>query len=250
MSHSTSPADAASPPPARSRRRRWVALGVLAAVLVVLGVTRERWLSEVARALVVDEPPWPEARVVVLPFNGGDGGGATRIAELERACGARGVVLFATPPSRIVALGVLPSEETLQTAALAARGVPEARIEVLAGPSEDAWQAGPRLADWLRRHADERVVVVADRFRGRWQREALFRGLSDEQRARVRLAALPSAFFDESDWHRTRIGVQAIFHAYVQTAFHLLHGPPTARHVPWDVDEFERQLRAAAEARP
>lgn len=210
----------------------------LAATVVATVVLHAPALQSLGMLLVVDERVASADAVVVVS---GDRSidEAARFVREQRA----GEVLLIEPyPTRLVRYGVLRPRAEQDRLQLIARGVPESAVVVLEGEANGNWESARRLGRWLNEHPDRRVLILRDRFHGRYQRHIVNTVLDESAAGRVSYCGLKDRRFDESNWWRSRSGIKEFIASAMDLAHVLVCGesPPAVEW--WDPDKYERQL--------
>lgn len=197
------------------RRSRWKRRLVFLALL--FGITacfHGLALQSLARILVVEEPRVATQAVLMV------GGESRYDAAAERhANGARTVFLLHSRPGRLERMGILPSTEQLTRREMIARGVPDDDLQFLSDEPVSNNNVGALICDWLRRHPDQEVDVLCDRFSTRKWRLLLRRSADPGLVSRIHLTALPHHRFDETNWWHSKPGARAILNSYLRLGF-------------------------------
>lgn len=191
-----------------------------------------------ARPLVVDERVASVDAVVVVS---GDRSieEAARLIREQRA----GEVLLIEPyPVRLVRYGVLRPRAEQDRSQLVTRGVPESAVVVLDGEANGSWESARRLGHWLNEHPERRVLILRDRFHGRYQRHIVNAVLDESAASRVSYFGLKDRRFDESNWWRSRSGIKEFIASAMDLAHVLVCGESSPAAEWWDPDEYEQQL--------
>ena len=132
---------------------------------------------------------------------------------------SRQVLLSVPPPNRLVQAGVLPSFKETSLRELSDRGVPASAVITIEGNEHDPWQEGRFLEAWLDERPKARVLLLCNRFAGRFWRRVLDSVLQSEHRDNVAVWALPDPLCDETNWWRTRSGFKNVFNSYVSLLY-------------------------------
>ncbi len=226
----------ARPPKKRRWRRRLIAGGL---VLLALYLFREPLLRTLAEVVVAEDPLTPADGLVVL-----DGDHVReQAAQLYHADYARHVLLIERRPRRLERLGILPSDLELARHRLHSLEVPDEALAVLPGRALNDWDALRLLGDWLSHHPGERIILLCDRFSSRRLSHILRRVLAGEA-GRVYLHPLPSRRYDQTNWWRTREGVNALVTAYLGLGYVWVYGEESEEaRCEFDLDAYETNLR-------
>jgi len=216
---------------------------IAAGVLVCLWFARGPLLRGLARVLIVDQ--WNEQADYLLLF-GGDHC-FDMAAHWYHEEPSRMILLVESRPERLVRTGVLPSTEETCLRELESRAVPRRAVEVIPGEAAHVSEAAELLGEWLHQRPDARVQVLCERFDSRRCRLHLDAALRPADAARVSVRGLPDRRYDETDWWTSRrgfkeFGLKALALGYSWSADK--DGTDTE---PWDPDEYERSLPAAAD---
>ncbi len=224
------------------RRIRWrwrlLAGALLLAVLVVAHAPLARLLASL---LVIDDPLQPTDAVIVMGASGPyQAVPFAEAAALYRDGYAHSIVLIENRASRLVQAGVVPTLELVGRTRLAAEGVPDSALTVLAGADRTAWDGARRLRDWLAEHPGATATVLCGEFDSRLA-AGIAREVLGPDAARLRWKALPDRRYGVGNWWTTRQGILQIVGAYVTLAHANLFGEPEPAE-RWDPDAYERAL--------
>lgn len=216
---------------------------ILAAMLVLAVTLHAPALRLAARLLVVDENFASVDAVVVVS---GDRS-IDEAVRLVREGRARDVLLIEPCPTRLVRYGVLAPQAEQRRSQLIARGVAESAVVVLDGEANGNWESVRRLGRWLNEHPERRVLILRDRFHGRYQHHIVGAVIDEAAARRVSYCGLQDRRFDESNWWQSRSGIKEFIASAMDLAHVLVCGesPPTVEW--WDPDEYERQLVSLAQ---
>ena len=146
---------------------------------------------------------------------------------------------------RLVEVGVLPSFDALSRRELGKRGLPLGIISLLPSDGGDYWAAARTLRAWLADRPNATVLVFCGRFSSAHLRSLLNLALGSAQAARVRLQALPSRRYDETDWWTSRSGIKGFG---IEVLRQLCGWCAGGDHPPWhpcSADDYERHVRQA-----
>jgi hypothetical protein len=204
MASSSEPA-----PDQPARRGRWRTVAVVLVLLVVgAWCARGAVLRWLGARLVADQDPgrfdllWIVDEDVDRRYD--------LAAELHRQTGCR-IAVAKSVGTRMVQLGIEPSNERLAQRELRRRGLPDNALVTVGGPTGPEWPEDRLLADWLRQHPQVRVLVVCERFRSAAHRAQLDELLGPKDAGRVAVRGIRDRRFDETNWWQSRVGAKAFF---------------------------------------
>ncbi len=216
-------------------------------VLSVVGVCA--WLAHAvilrgfAALLVADQLPPQYDWVWIVD---GPRSGDKRYDEANKAYRqdrSRRILLIEQYPLTAISLGAVDAYDVESRRALAARGVPGSSVTLLPGKAKDTWDSVHVLRRWLKERPDARLLVLCDRFQSRYYRHVLDAVLLQGDAARVSVRGLPSRYYDETDWWKSRRGVKACLFGCVELAYSYCFGETHPAYEAWDADEYEEKLR-------
>lgn len=153
---------------------------------------------------------------------------------------SRHMLLSVPPPNRLVQAGALPSFEETSLRELSARAIPIEAVITIEGNEHDPWQEVRFLEAWLDERPKARVVLLCNRFAGRFWRRVLDSVLQSEYRERVAVWALPDPLCDETNWWRTRGGFKNVFNSYVALLYAWCRGDDAPQWAWSSPGEYER----------
>ncbi len=188
--------------------------------------------------LIVDQR---EGEVDSVVIAGGDGRFDVA-AGWVRGDPKRRIWLVQGRPDRLVELGILPSGEAVARRELAARAVPEERIERITGSDRDGWDTRYLLVDWLAEHPDIRVAVLCDRFASRDARLRSDTVAPAEVARRIDIWALPDRRYDEHNWWHSRTGIRELVLKSIALAYTWCQGGPTEEPTGLTVEQYEERI--------
>ncbi len=195
----------ATKPPRLSRLRRLITPSlVILGLAVLIFVTRDFWLRNLASALIVDESISNPTAMLLLS-------GDLRYdiaARFVREDAHRTVLLEQSPPGRLIQLGILPSSAAQGRQELVQRGVPEVSIGTISWDGDD----GPlttAMTKWLQDRPDEQLVIVCEAFVSRELRWKIDRVLPAPISRRIAIRGLPNTSYGPSNWWRTKSGISS-----------------------------------------
>lgn len=230
------------------KKSRWVLTAL--ALAVILWFCRGPILSGAAWPLIVDDRPEDFDCVWVLRSADRGYEVAARLHQERRS---RRIAVLEPQPSRLVRLGILPSDEVVLRRELAARGagVPEEAVLVIGRGSRNAWQGARQLAGWLQQHPEARVLALVNRFHSARLRSILDAVLGADDAKRVLILAIPHREYDEGNWWRSRMGVKAFMFAWLGRVYTSWAGEPEEPPALLDPDSFDRLVaERSAEVSP
>jgi hypothetical protein len=228
-----------SSPRPRSTRRRWrrrfcilLTLGVLVFLL------RVPLLRSAGQSLVADDGFVPCSHVTLLQGDRRYDAAAGLVA----AGYVRDVLLFESEPTRIQALGLVPTNAAIDRRELSWRGVPAEQMTVVPGQARTVWDWARQLGAWLADHPGATVLVLTDRFSSRHDRQVVRRSLTAEQFRRVHLAALPHRDYQEHGWWREKGGGLAFGYGVLHLGYVVLAGEGESAGPLASADELESSM--------
>jgi hypothetical protein len=193
----------------RSRRRPIVI--ALISIGLLLFVLRQPIFRYIGAALVHEDPIVAGADVLVI-----SGDGASREALLWLAKHADAKLLLADKlPPRVVQIGAAKSAAERRREISRAAGISADRIEILIGDSMRMIRPAQNIETWLTAHPQRHVIVFCDQFGSRGLRRSLNRQLAPALASRVSVQPLPDRRYLVHDWWTTRLGLRAVFDAYL-----------------------------------
>ncbi len=236
------PHDAGPLPRRQPRRGLWVAATGLV-LLVVVVAADGTILRALAGVLIVEREGGACDAIWV---DSGDHRFQTA-ADLYREVPGRVILVGRSFPDRLVELGILPPREEVARSRLEEHGVPRGAVEFFGQSCRDGWETGRALRLWLQRHPDSQVLVLCERFRSRQFLATLGQVLSPDEMARIRVRALPSYRYDETNWWKVRSGVKHFVAAWLGLGCVWAFGEPAERPPVWSADEYEAEIAARLE---
>jgi hypothetical protein len=211
-------------------RLDWLTLAALAAV-----VFHAPLLRLPVRYLIVEEPPLPSDLVVIV-----SGDGRHQIAaQMLRDGTARQILLFESPPRRVVMSGIIPASHVSSRQELIRLGVPEESVVLAAGEFNGEWRDMRILDQWLGEHPQP-ATILCRRLDTRRLACVLDRVVAPERRPTIRIQAIPSRFIDENRWWVSRAGWMANFSGWLDLAYLKLVGEDTSGEPTRTPDEYEQ----------
>jgi hypothetical protein len=145
---------------------------------------------------------------------GGDGASRAASVWLAEHPAAK-LLLAAKPPPRVVQVGATVSEAERRVALAKSAGIPEDRIEILMGTNIRHIRPVTLMGQWLNKNPERRIHVLCDQFQSRGLRRAAESSLHSATASRITLGTLVDQRFSVDDWWRTRLGIRAVFDAYL-----------------------------------
>jgi uncharacterized SAM-binding protein YcdF (DUF218 family) len=188
-----------------SRRRSFKAGFVLVLAGLLLVWTHRPLLVGFASLFRADDPAPSDALVILTD--------SPEAARAYRCTPAPVVLLVATDPLPFPDLN--PTEVGRQT--LIRRGIPAGAIRLLppVGSVADLGKVARRVRESIDPRKVRRITLVATSFQSARARRT-FRRVLGGTGIEVRVAAVRSPYFDESDWYRSDEGLVAYFQETVQ----------------------------------
>jgi hypothetical protein len=164
------------------------------------------------------------------------------VAGLYREAPSRRVVLVEPAPIRLVQAGFLPTFEAICRRELEARGIPQNSVAVVGRGARNGWDEARLAAAWFEANPSARVAILCDRFSSGALRSILDAVLPPEHAARIRIVALPSRRYDETDWWQSRTGVRQFMYAAIARAYVSWVGEPDEVPTAQSPEDFEQML--------
>ena len=194
--------------------------------------------------LAADEPLDKADFIVILPSMTGDRLAIESALERVRRGGASGMLFFQMPPTRSERCGAWPNYETAMGSYLKSRGIADASIVTLPGPSRTSWQAARALGKWLEGRPALRLDVLTRRLSGRYERHVFAAVLPDRVFDQLHFAAAGDRI-DETNWWHDHEGIQMVFQNYIQLAYIELYGETQSNAGTWTLEQYEQSLPPA-----
>jgi len=206
----------------RSRRRLLfrlsIALGIVIATLLALYCFRRPILVEIARVLVIDDPPVQSDYIVVL---GGDPNSRPFLAaDLYKKGFAPRILIFQSKTDRLIESGMAMSEDQVYRKVMEAEGVPSEAIERLPGIDDSTEDESRSVSRLLASRPATRIIVVTSAEhtrRARWIFRRTFSGTPTE----IRMAAARNPWYDETNWWQDDSGAIAVAHEYLKFPYYV-----------------------------
>jgi hypothetical protein len=227
--------EAPPPPPKSARRRRWLWVAAAALLLIVFHAPL---LRVVGRLPVINAP---HAEGDLLPVRV-DFETLAAVGELFAAGRYERVLIVPNLPRHTDSLGITEPTLVETRRELAARGVPDDRIDIVGKPTAGFRSRVDAACEFVRRHPEKRVTFVTLPFEGRAVRSLAVAALGDEAAKPIAQATHPAAEFDSERWWTARIGVQTVFRGYLRWAMAAWFDEPPADVPPIDWGAFEAAI--------
>lgn len=164
------------------------------------------------------------------------------VADLFAAGGYERVLVMPSKPRLTDELGVTASSFDEARDELIARGVPRARIETFAEPTDGNRLRIRRACEFVRSHPERKLTLVAERFESRAVESRVGAELNAVDAARIAVASRPPLQFDERRWWTSRRAVQSVFGGYMQWASSAWGGEPDAIATSIDWQAYEAAI--------
>ena len=233
---------------------RWKRRILISAVVVAAAcLFHAPLLRGLANFLVVDEPTRSVDYICVTSWGyRPDGDRCYDVAgELHRKNPSCRILLIEPNHSRLVQIGAVKSFASVSQRELGSRGVPSEAISILRCEPWNDWATARALADWLRDHPNNSVLLLCGQFRSAQARHTLDAVLHRAEAARVRVRALPSRQCDETDWWTSRRGYLEFGDHWLMRIQNRLGGGDAMQPPERNAEQYERDfLRTLPEALP
>ena len=225
------------------RKRRIVVL----AVVVAACIFHAPLLRGLAGFLIVDQPTGDYDCVCVCAW--GDNPNGDRCydvaADLVRRKPSCRVLLVAPTPNRLEEIGAISSLASKTRRALFARGVPQDAVSVLPGERWNDWATARALAGWLHDHPGNSAVLLCDQFHSAQLRRVLDAVLDSANAASVRVRALASREYDNTNWWTRRCGYRAFGGSWLLRFQSWFDSGDAAQTPERNADDYERDFLGA-----
>ena len=219
--------------------RRWRHRYSILLVATLLLVSSGRILKFAAESLVCDEQIQPGDAIAMFSGDRSFDFAAQAVSDGR----AQRILVFEGRFQWVVHVGALPSSHEIAQQQLVDRNLNTCQIELLAGPTMNAWDRAARVAAWLDQHPEGSVVLLCDRFESQKVRFVLDQVLPVSASERVRTVGLADRRFDETNWWKSRTGIKSFVGAMLGLVHtHLVGLPPPVKSGSWDPVEYERKL--------
>ncbi|MCS7237231.1 MAG: hypothetical protein NZ899_03070 [Thermoguttaceae bacterium] len=235
--------------PAREKRGPWARLAIVAAVCVVfaLAVLGARpILVAVARGVIWEDAITQDlSRPVWVVLTAGHRRVPETydfVADLAGRFGAKRIIVFSRPLTRVEELGVLPPAGLLACNELRKRIDLSLHIEAYPGFHVDFWDEARTIAS-IKAESGKSVVVCVPRFGSRVAKTVLTKVLSPVGGEGIVVQPVPDPRYDENTWWKTRAGWKALFWAYNELLATWLFGEPE-KFLPLSVESYESWAEA------
>lgn len=192
--------------------RIWRCLLVFALFVVAVLIMRLPALTAAGRFLVVDDNANSAPTHVLLL----DAQNVEEVAaQMFHARPDLVLLAVARAPGRAMQLGVLPLYEDYLRDRLKESGVPSESLVVLGPPTGGQGSIARRVGDWLVENPDARVLALCEPLRGRTWKIAFDRAIPEPARGRIAIRAVRSAPYDETSWHKSKVGSAILLKEYL-----------------------------------
>lgn len=193
------------------------------AFCVLLFLLRVPLLRGIGNLLIVEDEP-VHAPVLFL-HNGDADSRALHAAKLYKQGLAEQILLPRAEVSPSVERGIAPHDTDVSIQLLAQAKVPGEAVTLLAGNegASSTWDEAQMLADWVKIHPVERILVVTTRMHSRRTRWTLRRALRTLE-VSPQLVMLPAEHwdFDSDTWWRSERGFLFVVNEYLKLLYYHL----------------------------
>jgi hypothetical protein len=221
-------------------KRKWSVL-LAAVVLIAVWLVHAPLLRGLAGLLIVDQPADDFDYVCIAAWSSGDR--CYDVAgDLHRKTPARRILLIGPSQNRIEQIGAMLSFEAISRRELNARDVPPDAISFIPGGRWNDWADARALAAWFRAHPGNSVLLLCDQFHSAQFRRALNAVLDPADAARVRVRALPSRQYDDTNWWKLRCGYRAFGGSWLMRFQSWLGGGDVPQSPERNADDYERDF--------
>lgn len=196
----------------------WAAVSILALVLLVF-LLRAPILTGVAEGLIVNDPPAPADIIFLL--NGDFNTRPFQAAELYKGGLAPRIVIARAEDGAAVKLGLIPNETDIAVGVLERKGVPAAKIDILAFPGgvTSTFDEAAALHDYIETHPIGKVMLITSAFHSRRAKWIFERELAG-QPVSLEMVAVPYSTFDQTNWWTNENGLITLNNEYIKLIFY------------------------------
>ena len=218
--------------------RRKPVLFTTAAVVLLAVVLHVPLLRLAAGLLIAEDAPTTPRTMLIA---GGDR--CFDVAsELYTGGEVQSVLLCQSLPERLELIGIRRSGAEIARDELIARNVSPESITLLQITPDAGLDPVERLDQWLAEHPEDQVVILCSRFSSRLWRLRLDHGLSEPNRVRTGLRALPDRRFDETNWWRSKDGIKAWFGSAFEQLYFRSGWAEPEQLIDYDPDLYEQTV--------
>jgi hypothetical protein len=226
-----------------SSKRKWRWL-LAAVVLIAVWIVQAPILRGLAGLLIVDQPTEEFDYVCLLAWGyQAEGDRCYDVAgDLHREKPSRRILLVGQRPSRIEKVGVMQPLAAISRRELGARGVPPEAVSLIRGGQWNDWANARSLAAWLGDHPGKSVLLLCSQFHSAQVRHVLDAVLDVDEAARVRIRALPSRQYDNTNWWTVRGGYREFGARWLMRIQSWLGGGDVPQSPEKSADEYRRDF--------
>jgi len=220
---------------------------VAAVVLITVCLVHAPILRGLAGFLIVDQPTDDYGCVCISSWGDRPNGDrcydvAAGLFHQKPSCR---VLLVAPGPDRLEEIGAMTSFTAMSRRELLARGVPQEAVSVLRGERWNDWATARALADWMRDHPGNSVLLLCDQFHSAQLRRVLDAVLDPAEAASVRVRALRSRMCDNTNWWTQRSGYRAFAGSWLLQLQRRFGGGDAAQTAERNAADYERDFLQA-----
>jgi uncharacterized SAM-binding protein YcdF (DUF218 family) len=168
--------------------------------------SREALLRRAAEEWIVSDKIRPADAAVI--FGGGLDTRPFAAAEYYRNGLVSRILIAGVRPSKVEALGILPSHAAINRDLLIKLGIPETVIETFGYQLSNTYEEAAALREWVARSHAKSLIVPTDVFSSRRVRLVVTNALAGTGTA-IQIDALDQPEYTRSNWWKTNLGLIA-----------------------------------------
>jgi uncharacterized SAM-binding protein YcdF (DUF218 family) len=201
-------------------RRRVFAFSLLIAVIgASIWFSREMLLRRAAEQWIVSDNIGAADAAVI--FGGGLDTRPFAAAEYYRNGLVHKIVIANVRPSKVEALGILPSHAAINRDLLIKLGIPETVIETFGYQLSNTYEEAAALRGWVARSHAKSLIVPTDVFSSRRVRWVVTNALAGTGTA-IQIDALDLPEYNRSNWWKTNLGLIAFQNEVMKYVYYRL----------------------------
>ena len=218
MTEETGPSTYAVPRFGAARRALMIFL-LLAVGSAGAWISRDQLLRGAADLWIVSDVPGPADAVAI--FGGGVVVRSAAAAAYYREGLVKKVLISNVRPDSAEALGITPSQTSLNRSAALKFGVPETAIELFGVDLSNSYEEAIALRDWALHAHVSRIIVPTQEFSSRRIRWLMDREFSGTE-IFVQVPALQASDYDYREWWRSDLGILAFQNEIIKYIYYRL----------------------------